>query len=124
VKWVGLSPDEGTGALEWTSFRPQSLTFETVILDMKAGAIARTLPDWQFRWLGDNGTVLVQPWGAPGSDPKYISAPGQPMKLVYRGAMHDWDSRSGRGIIDLLNTPRVATLGKSACKLVSVRPLR
>ena len=124
VKWVGLSPDEGTGAIEWSSFRPQSMTNETVILDMKAGVIARTLPDWQFRWLGDNGTALVQSWSS-GSDPKYISAPGKPMKLVYRGAMLDWDSTTGRAIVDVSSAPPgTRKLGKSACKLVSVRTLR
>ena len=124
VKWVGLSPDEGTGALEWSGFRPKSTTYETVILDMKAKAIARTLPDWQFRFLGDNFTALVQSWSGF-SDPQYLSAPGQPIKLVHRGHIHDWDSRSGRALTDATTGPRATrTLGGSACKLISVRTIR
>lgn len=118
VKWLGLSPDEGTGAIEWESFRQQSLTYETVILDMKAGVIGRTLPDFQFRFLGDGGTVVVQSWSS-GSDPKLISAPGKPMRLVDRGAWVDWDSKTGRAIVDLY--PRGKKIGKNACKLVAVR---
>lgn len=122
VKWQGLSPDEGTGSLHWQGFQMTSLTYETAIVDMKAGAIQRTLTDWQLRWLGDNFTAFVQPWSA--GDAQFISAPGKPLKLVHRGFVFDWDPITGRAIVDTTSTRVTRTLGATACKLLSVRTLR
>jgi hypothetical protein len=124
VKWDGLSADEQTGAIEWTSTNAKSLTWETVVLDMKAGRIARVLPDWQFRFIGDQQTVMVQSWSR-GSDAKYIVKSNDAMRLAFSGPLMDWDAKRGRAVIYEWADPRVSTtLGASACKLIRVRTLR
>jgi hypothetical protein len=120
VSFSGLSPDEKYAVLHWQGFTQTHLTYETAVVDMTAAKIVRVLPEWQMRGIDDAGTVLAGPWAEGSGDAIYRFPLGQPKKLLFRGAMLEWEPKRHRAIVEVATARVRKKLGKVSCKIVRV----